>query len=411
MIAQMDIRDAVTLFIAPNSYTPTRGSENGEALFKITEDGVIKQVTFVDEQGKEITEEYMPSGITVIDNSPYFFVRFYYSTYMVNKATGNVYEAPDIGTGDAPIGVQDGDINFANEKTIKADKYGNIYYKYGSQIHKIDVSNANAIVDEGLTPQSDNISMYVVSDSGELLYRYYSNGDRFHRLRTTSGRLIPFELFGSGIGFDYLAFCGLDGNIHVFDRRALYSITFNGDDSYEINDIIVDDCNESGTSHGSCIANTVYEMGGYPYLVKLPDRYLAISSDGAVLVIDSKSDKSIITGKRYDITDGTEVAYDIINGMKISQLEYNDSYVYCCGHQRGNYCILRFNPYTFESEIMVRDNDYEIYSFVVQDDNTIFFNGLRLSDGKNILATIDNNGKVKVLEETGNTRVVLYRLQ
>ena len=362
-IARMDISDATTLFIAPNSFHQTRSYyAGGDALFKITEDGVIKQVTYTDEQGKEITVNQMPTDITIIDNSPYFFVQFSDGNYMVNKATGNVYEAPAIGTGDAQIGVQNGDINFANEKTIKTDKYGNIYYKNGDQIHIIDVSNANAIIDEGLTPQSDRISMYVVSNNGELLYRYY-NREVFHRLRTVSGRLIPFEISGSSTGLDYLVFCGLDGNIHVFDRRAIYSIKFNDDDTYDSNDIIADDCYERGMTHANpnCLSNAAYHMGTYPYLVKLPDRYLAITQKGEVAIIDSKNDRSIITGQRYNITDETEIAFDITNGMNISQLEYNDSYVYCCGQPRGNYSILRFNPYTFESETVVRDNDYEIY--------------------------------------------------
>jgi predicted transcriptional regulator len=72
---------------------------------------------------------------------------------------------------------------------------------------------------------------------------------------------------------------------------------------------------------------------------------------------------------------------------------------------------LRINPYTYESEPLVRDNDYEIYSFTVLDDNTIIFNGLRLSDGKIIIANIDNNGQVKVIKETGNTKVTLHRIQ
>jgi hypothetical protein len=72
---------------------------------------------------------------------------------------------------------------------------------------------------------------------------------------------------------------------------------------------------------------------------------------------------------------------------------------------------MRINPYTYESEPLVRDNDYEIYSFTVLKDNTIIFNGLRLSDGKIILASINENRIIKVIEETGNTKVTLHRIQ
>ena len=128
---------------------------------------------------------------------------------------------------------------------------------------------------------------------------------------------------------------------------------------------------------------------------------LLISTNGQAMVVDSKDDASLIEMAVHDVT----------GGMKISQLEYNDSYVYCCGRNGNDFSLLRINPYTYESEPLVRDNDYEIYSFTVLKDNTIIFNGLRLSDGKIILASINENRIIKVIEETGNTKVTLHRIQ
>lgn len=391
-IARMDIRDASALFIKSGG---SRAS-GGDTLFKITEDGVIKQVTYTDEYGREVTDEYTPLGICIVDDSPYFFVQFADGFYIVNKNTGAVYESPWVGSGEADVrpGVQNGEVKFHNEKTIKADKHGNIYYKKDYQVHKIDFSNPDNVVDKTLTPQSDDVIMYVVSDNGELLYRIYKDDSYFHRLRTTSGRLIPYRVEVDDIwdiGYDYLVFRGFDGNIHVFDRQAIKVIQFNSDDTYSEEKILED----------RSIINSVVSLDGYPYLIKLSDRYIAMGVNGLAVVIDSK-DRSIMTG----------IPQDVCGGIKISQLEYNDSYIYCCGQKNGAYSLLRINPYTYESEAVVRDNDYEIYSFVVLDDNTITFNGLRLSDGKTILATIDKNGRVKVLEEYSNyTQITLNRLQ
>lgn len=262
----------------------------------------------------------------------------------------------------------------------------------------IDVSDVNNITDKSLTPANDFVDMFVVSGEGELFYRTYHDGTDLHRLRSLSGRLIPFDISG-GEG-EYLAFCGFDDEIHVSDRRAIYIINFNEEDAY-VDDIVTDNC----IGHSMCcLSNTVYFMCNYPYppyLIKMRDYSLIFSSNGEALIIDSKNDRSLITGMRFDVT----------HGLKISSLQYNDSYIYCCGQQNGRYSLQRIDPYTFKSEAIVRDNNYEIYSFVVGSDNKITFSGLRFSDGKNILATIDENGNVVVLDETGSNSFNLNRLQ
>ncbi len=98
--------------------------------------------------------------------------------------------------------------------------------------------------------------------------------------------------------------------------------------------------------------------------------------------------------------------------MKITDAKCSNSYIYCSGHISGNFSLLRIDPYTYSREVVMQDNDFEIYSFTVLDDETIMFNGLRLSDGKNVIASIDKDGKVKILDETLNSQEsVLERIQ
>lgn len=422
-ISRMNIQDATTLFIAPANLAQTqstRSASNGSnVLFQITKDGIIKQVSYVDENGKEITVELEPTLVLPIEDSNYFFVQFVNSlTYLVNEKTGAVYETPGIPLEDSGYY---GRMNYINDNNIKIDANGNIYYLKSPRVYKIDITDGNNVTEESLTPESDEVSMYMVSNAGDLYYRYYRDG-YLARLRNTSGKLFPFSPSDDGFYYparESIAFKGFDGNIHVLDRRALYAINFTDDGSYETKDILWDDCsddkwrygnlggvhgmgcNEYGFYYHFCFSNTVYSMVSECYLIKLHDRYLLISSGGNAMVVDSKDDSSLFEMAVHDVT----------GGMMISQLEYNDSYVYCCGRNGNNYSLLRINPYTYESEPLVRDNDYEIYSFTVLDDNTIIFNGLRLSDGKIIIANIDNNGQVKVIKETGNTKVTLHRIQ
>lgn len=359
----------------------------------------------MDESGKEITERIVPSALLSIDDSQYFFVRFTdSSTYMVKENTGAVYAIPDI-----PLVTREdsrnarGLMNYINDDNIKIDGHGNIYY-LDSRVYMIDITDVNNIAKESLTPESDDVSMFMISNAGHLYYRYYRDG-YLSRLRNTSGRLFPFSTADDGFFMpsrESISFKGFDGNIHVLDRRALYAIIFNNDGSYETKDIIWDDCSDENGWYGHfCLSNTVYKLVSECYLIKLHDRYLLISTNGQAMVVDSKDDASLIEMAVHDVT----------GGMKISQLEYNDSYVYCCGRNGNDFSLLRINPYTYESEPLVRDNDYEIYSFTVLKDNTIIFNGLRLSDGKIILASINENRIIKVIEETGNTKVTLHRIQ
>ncbi len=411
-IARMEIKDAAALFIAPANFSQSgstrAASYETNVLFEITKDGVIKRVSYLDELGNEINQSLVPTEVLTIDDSQYFFVRFNDgTTYMVQENSGAIYETPWIPfiTREQRInavGLQ----NYINDDNIKIDGNGNIYYLDGYTIYKIDISEVNKITKESLTPESDDVNMFMVSNTGHLFYRYYRDGYR-SRLRNTSGRLFPFSTDDDGYYMparESIAFKGFDGNIHILDRRALYAIIFNNDGSYETKDILWDNCMDQSFGHGSthfCLSNTVYELVRECYLIKLRDRYLLINSNGLAMVVDSKYDSSILELAAHDVT----------GGMKITQLEYNDSYIFCCGNKGNDFSLLRINPYTYESEPLVHDNDYEIYSFTVLNDNTITFNGLRLSDGKIILATIDGNGKVSVIKETGNTKVTLHRVQ
>lgn len=54
-IARIDIKDASALFVAPANFGQVQGtraaSDKSDVLFEITKDGIIKQVTYLDESG------------------------------------------------------------------------------------------------------------------------------------------------------------------------------------------------------------------------------------------------------------------------------------------------------------------------------------------------------------------------
>lgn len=401
-IAKMNIGDATTLFIASSANGMAKISPKGnndvatatKRLFKITDDGVVEEVAYTDEDGNEITETYIPENMYFIENSPYFFAEFSsdfgMKQYLVNKHTGAVYDASGVIN---PYSLTKSGF-FANAPFFVTDGYGNIYYSsydYNSgnnvRVHKIDISNINQIVHEAITPITDNVDRFVSSTNGELFYECYSGDYIKYRLRSAGGKLIPFNSYIN------IAFRGLDGKLHIFDRECLQTVSFS-----DYGDITL------GTITN--VQNTMNELEIFfsydkPYLVTLENRILAIDKYSRALVLDSDN-KDDITGNVFDINDN----------MRIRDLHYTDSYIYCCGEIEGNFSLVRIDPYTYSKEVIMQNNDYEIYSFTVLNDETIMFNGLRLSDGKNIIASIEKNGKFKILDETLNSQEsVLERIQ
>lgn len=406
-ISKMNIGDATTLFIASSANGMAEISPKGnndaavatKRLFKITEDGVVEDVVYTDEDGNEITETYIPENMYFIENSSYFFAEFRgdfeMKQYLVNKHTGAVYDASGVGVID-PYSLTES-VFFANAPLFVTDGYGNIYYSsddYNSgndRVHKIDISNINQIVHEAITPITDNVDRFVSSTNGELFYEYYSDDSKY-RLRSAGGKLIPFSLSADS-DYDNIAFRGLDGKLHIFDRGCLQTVSFSDYGDITLDTIITN------------VLNTIYELGfssaDKPYLVTLENRILAIGRYSNALVLDSDNKDDI-----------TENVFDINDNMRISDLHYTDSYIYCCGEIEGNFSLVRIDPYTYSKDVIMQNNDYEIYSFTVLDDETIMFNGLRLSDGKNIIASIEKNGKFKILDETLNSQEsVLERIQ
>lgn len=406
-ISKMNIGDATTLFIASSANGMAEISPKGnndavvatKRLFKITKDGVVEDVVYTDEEGNEITEAYIPENMYFIENSPYFFAEFSgdfeMKQYLVNKHTGAVYDASGVID---PYSLTKSGF-FANAPLFVTDGYGNIYYSSydnysgNHRVHKIDISNINQIVHEAITPISDYVNRFVSSTNGELFYEYYSDVSKY-RLRSAGGKLIPFSL-SADFYFAYIAFRGLDGKLHIFDEECLQTVSFSDYGNITLDTIITN------------VQNTIYELELYftylakPYLVTLENRILAIGKSSAALVLDSDN-KDDITGNVFYINDN----------MPIRDLHYTDSYIYCCGEIEGNFSLVRIDPYTYSKDVIMQNNDYEIYSFTVLDDETIMFNGLRLSDGKNIIASIEKNGKFKILDETLNSQEsVLERIQ
>ena len=60
----------------------------------------------------------------------------------------------------------------------------------------------------------------------------------------------------------------------------------------------------------------------------------------------------------------------------------------------------------------LENEDYEIYSFIVDNQGNIQFNGSRISDGKNVIASIDPSGQITILSVSADQeKITLIRIQ
>ena len=122
----LDIVGAKNLYISTGSITnrSARNVNNTKRIFKITEAGYTEEVSYYDEEKKEITISNQPVAIYPI-NDTYVFVGFGWddwidNSYLVRKSDGAVF-------GMETAGCPENNINdYKNSKIIKMDKNNNI---------------------------------------------------------------------------------------------------------------------------------------------------------------------------------------------------------------------------------------------------------------------------------------------
>lgn len=309
-------------------------------------------------------------------------------TFLVDKTSGAVYDCSRVF-----IAGQDY-INrrrmWKNRPVATSDKYGNIYYAnpytyndYSMELHKIDISNPNHLTDEIITPDGGTKDWYLeftVSKNGEVMF--------LNRLRTRKGRFIRYEESN-----DRPAFCGLDGRVHYYSyfqgRHHHLAINFHEDESISVDTIgYLED--EFGLP--------VYVQDGY--LVKSTGTIISVGCTNAEMVVIDSRDGRIGRVYRSD------------NSIEVTDLSYNQSYIYYSGQTNDGAVLVKVDVDNYGAQTIFKNDDYEIYSFVVDKQGNIQFNGSRISDGKSVIALVDINGKLTILSESADKeKITLVRVQ
>lgn len=230
----LDIQNAKNLYIGTsNSGTrPARNAATTQKLFKITEEGYVEEVKYLDENKKEITISQQPTVIQNV-NDEYVFVGFGWSqdyierSYLVRKTDGAVFDMTKAGN---PNEIYN---DFKNSQRIKTDGKNNMYFlSYDTQslrIVKVNLNGIDALNSSFISASTDYVDVFDVDWNGNLIYDGYSVSDSSHRLlrvRKSNGGLLNL----SDVGAFWI---GLDGNIYYSsNNHEEYKNSENGEASY-----------------------------------------------------------------------------------------------------------------------------------------------------------------------------------
>ena len=378
-LSSIDIVGAKALFLAPSSVSPLRFSakETGttNTLFKITENGLVVEVTLTDEDGGEVTDEYTPSGVADAGDT-YMIVTFEsvpdyaVPAFLVRKTDGAVFSLDNVGW------PRLSDRNFINSKSVQTDSNGSIYYSANhaaadAVVMKIDVSDPENITAVSWSPEPDAPNWFVISPDGHLAYA--------GRIKKANGGLHNMP--------EGVIWVGLDGNFRYqdpeVDLNSIYTVHIDVD--YNLTTSLVT---------GIDIPHLGWAYSGY--ILRLSDRVYIIppGSNNPVEVENPTNTPRLVTISEID---------------EISIAACSSTNYFLSGlDSSNNPLLLKVEPgFDTVTTLLPRAGVYyDIFKMVVSPDGVVTFNALRMSDGVKVLGEVDADGNVTILDESLNVQVV-----
>lgn len=371
-ISKLDITDAESLYLAPEA----RGT--GNVMFKITKEGAIVEVSYTSNSGiKASTKRLKPDAIYHA-NDEYMVVvfRYYSIACLVSKKTGAVYSLDNVGV------PNDYQLMFVNSSPVLSDGKNNIYFKtYNpdnpdkyNELYRIDVSNPEKVTAQPLTgPQDNQIDAFAVDAAGNVVYHYYPNGTR-----------LAFAVGGFANCNDTSYWTAPDGKLYC-GGSLIYRLDIDGKNVAET---------EYGrlnlySSHIYIYVNSYYlTMGGRAYILH--------------------RDGQLYEGQLFEVYN-PEGKPRLVEGVpvltNIQAVTQSEEELFIAGESDGDPRVIRVNPVTGVWKDLYTPGDYEVYNMVYAD-GRLTVNAMRMDDGTIIMGELDGTGKMNVLDEKSNSKVL-----
>ena len=175
----IDISNAESLYISSSvGRTSSRGETN--KLFKITKDGAVLEIEFLDSDNNSYTVTKQPVSIDNVDTDYIVFsfgldIKNVTECYLVNKATGKIHV---LGSSEYQYESKCPVPQDSTEKKILTDNNNNFYYRYYAPIigtshyylRKVNYTNPDNITSTRLIVNDESIKNFVVDSNGNIAY-------------------------------------------------------------------------------------------------------------------------------------------------------------------------------------------------------------------------------------------------
>lgn len=381
-ISKLDITDAESLYLAPEA--EARGT--GNVMFKITKEGAVVEVSYTSDSGIKASAKSLKPDAIYHANDEYMIVVFRYNiACLVSKKTGEVYSLDNVGV------PNDDDLSmFVNSSPVLSDGKNNIYFKTYSynpdnpdkyvELYRIDVTNPAKVFSQPLTgPQDNQIDAFAVDAAGNVVYNYYGNNSGGARLALAGG------------GYKNLNrrsyWTAPDGNLYYLGDRV-YDETA-GEYGYAIYRLDIEGQKVTKTEYG----NVDFYFNGYDgYYLESGGRAYILNDGGELLEVYNPEGKPRLV----------EGVPALTNIQAVTQSEDE---LFIAGESDGQPRVIRVNPVTGDWSDLYTPGDYEVYNMVYAG-GRLTVNALRMNDGAIIMGELDGTGKMNVLDETSNSKVL-----
>ena len=393
VLSKMNITDATNIFIAPASATAGRSARNsssGNKLFKITEDGYVQEVTYVDEGGNPVSSTLSPTSLIILSND-YLIVSFgYNNNYLVNSNTGACY----IYTNDLPNPNQNK--TYYMGEYIGLDKSGNIYFISSPSggngpVRKLSISNVNNVNISTVSAPNDSVMYFGVDEDGNIGYEAFDSGNnKVLRYWNSAGlHVLPGNTNHSFTTF----WAGFNGKLFYYNCTNLGNSRIKeiSPSPYSVIDY--------GTNDWGGVFNMGIGMAG---LLKInnANRIIAYNQTGLLELYNEQENKA--TGIPISTFGLASIKFGIAS---------ND-YYYLAGISSGTpkSVLVRINPLN-NNYITLIDGGYDIYKMTVGNDNVVTFNALA-SNLSIVVGQVSTSSDLEILDVNLDSEVtVLERIR
>lgn len=436
-ISFLDVIDARALILGGdegNLKSAGITTENpGNSIFKITEDGVIQEITYwqidtiytetedgiqIEIDSVELKNTLYPVHIFNADDN-HLIVCFDQITeeepngyveleYLVRKSDGAVFEMP---LGYRPL-TRWSHFNqmFKNEESsvlIQTDDAGNIYFIGKDDIIKLSTQNPENITFQQITTAEvagEGVNNYRVNGDGHIIFN--SEGistPRVTRIRFNNGglaypdkKITPFWLgFDNNFYFSYTpAYQAGVASMPVVEKLTID----NGQINYEmIGEVNHPDADMTYMGNGSFI----FRMQAINKIVVM-DFIDNMNQIGDVVAEVYNTEKQVKTFSMDELG---------ITNIKIGLC--SDNYYYLAGLNDNHPILLKVNPSVFPHSVeqLVPEGSYDIYKMAVTSDDYVMIHALRMSDGNIVISQISPTSEVTQMEDIGTEVIQLVQIR